>query len=255
MPTNLPCLVPATDPNNRAVVQDTEFTTDALGRFLCITWDGATRNGGVAFDAVVIGAGMFGAHCAKKIYRHAIRRVLVLDAGSLLITEHVQNLARTGVNAGGEDKVKLNSQDTGPREVVWGSPWRSRVPFPGLAYCPGGRSLYWGGWAPRLTTADLNQWPAEARTYLTGAYADTDRETGGADTTDYFSGARCQELPKKVKSVKAAVPTGDKIEDASLAVQAAAPASGLFSFDNWSSAPILCDDSKVQFTRLHIKNV
>jgi hypothetical protein len=33
----------------------------------------------------------------------------------------------------------------------------------------------------------------------------------------------------------------DKIEEAPLAVQAAAPASGLFSFDKWSSAPILCD--------------
>lgn len=241
MPNNLARLVSAADPNNRVVVQDTEFTTDALGRFLCNTWDEATQNGGVAFDAVVIGAGMFGAYCAEKIHRHANVRVLVLDAGSLLVTEHVQNLARIGLNAGGAVKVELNSQDPGPREVVWGSPWRSRVPFPGLAYCLGGRSLYWGGWAPRLTTADLNQWPADARTYLNGAYADTERETGVADPTDYISGALSKELLKKFKAVKAAVPTVDKIEDAPLAVQAAAPAAGLFSFDKWSSAPILCD--------------
>lgn len=241
MPSNLPRLVSSTDPNNRVAVQDTEFTTDALGRYLCNTWAEATQNGGVPFDAVVIGAGMFGAYCAEKIYRNANVRVLVLDAGSLLVTEHVQNLARIGLNAGATVKVEFNNQDPGPREVVWGSPWRSRVPFPGLAYCLGGRSLYWGGWAPRLTAADLNQWPADARTYLTGAYADTERETGVADTTDYISGALSKELLRKFKAVRASVPTVDKIEDAPLAVQAAAPASGLFSFDKWSSAPILSD--------------
>ena len=31
-------------------------------------------------------------------------------------------------------------------------PWRSNVPggFPGLAYCLGGRSVFFGGWSPRL---------------------------------------------------------------------------------------------------------
>jgi len=75
-------------------VQDTNFTTDVIGRYICSTWDEAVNNGGVMFDAVVIGAGMFGAYCAEKIYRNANLRVLVLDAGSFLVSEHVQNLAR-----------------------------------------------------------------------------------------------------------------------------------------------------------------
>src|SRR2546430_8117953 len=113
-------------------VQDTTFAVDVMGRYICNTWDEAVNNGGVAFDAVVIGAGMFGAYCAEKIYRHANVRVLVLDAGSLLVTEHVQNLSRIGLNPAAAIKVESTSQDPGPRANVWGNPWRSPTPFPGL---------------------------------------------------------------------------------------------------------------------------
>lgn len=81
-------------------VQESSFTTDVMGRYICGTWDKAVNNGGVMFDAVVIGAGMFGAYCAEKIYRNANLRVLVLEAGSFLVSEHVQNLARIGLNVG-----------------------------------------------------------------------------------------------------------------------------------------------------------
>src|SRR6185436_17415840 len=106
--------------NNRVEVQETEFTLDVVGRYICNTWDEATQNGGVAFDAVVIGAGMFGAYCAEKIYRNSNARVLVLDAGAILVTEHVQNLSRLGLNAGGAVAVEFNQQDPGARERVWG---------------------------------------------------------------------------------------------------------------------------------------
>jgi hypothetical protein len=45
--------------------------------------------------------------------------------------------------------------------VVWGIPWISDEAFPGLAYTIGGRSLFWGGWSPTLTDADLAAWPAD----------------------------------------------------------------------------------------------
>src|SRR5437870_12749994 len=92
-----------------ADVQETTFSIDVLGRYVCSTWDEAVNNGGVTFDAVVIGAGMFGAYCAEKIYRGSNLRVLVLDAGSFLVSEHVQNLARVGLNAAGSIKVEFNS--------------------------------------------------------------------------------------------------------------------------------------------------
>ncbi len=105
IPTNLARLIPTTNQNDRVPVQDTECSQDVLGRYICSTWDEAVNNGGVAFYAIVIGAGMFGACCRpEKIYRHANARVLVLEAGSFLVTEHVQNLSRIGLNAGGAVK-------------------------------------------------------------------------------------------------------------------------------------------------------
>jgi choline dehydrogenase-like flavoprotein len=235
-------------------VQDTTFAVDVMGRYICNTWDEAVNNGVVAFDAVVIGAGMFGAYCAEKIYRHANLRVLVLDAGSFLVSEHVQNLSKIGLNPGGATVVGSNTQDPGVRELVWGSPWRSPVAFPGLAYCLGGRSLYWGGWSPRLTPADLAQWPGDLVTFFNDApaggdaYRQTEREIGVDPATDYISGPLYDELHKKMDAVIKApggVPSVDSVNDhdkgAPLAVQAAPPAAGLFSFDKYSSAPILTE--------------
>lgn len=238
-------------PNTPVAVQETAFSIDVLGRYLCNTWDEAVGNGGVAFDAVVIGAGMFGAYCAEKLYRGANLRVLVLEAGSLLVSEHVQNLARIGLNAAGAVRVAADAQDPGTRERVWGSPWRSEVPFPGLAYCLGGRSLYWGGWAPRLTAADLTGWPAAIRDYLgdapggQGAYLATEREIGVDPATDYISGALYEALHAKFAAAVGVVPTVDAVnghdQGAPLAIQAAPPTSGLFSFDKYSSAPLLTE--------------
>lgn len=235
------------DTGTRTPIQDTTLSFDVLGRYICNTWDEAINNGGVSFDAVVIGAGMFGAYCAEKIYRHANLRVLVLEAGPFLVSEHVQNLARIGLNTAGAATVDKNSKDPGTQALVWGIPWRSRVPFPGLAYCVGGRSLYWGGWSPRLTAADLAKWPADVASFLqnasgTGnAYEATERETGVFDKTDYISGPLNDDLKQKATLALSSISNLDAIEDAPLAVQAAPPASGLFSFDKYSSAPILID--------------
>src|SRR5437660_2077677 len=236
-----------TETTSPAEVQDTTLALDVLGRYICSTWDEAVNNGGLPFDAVVIGAGMFGAYCAEKLFRNSNLRVLVLDAGPFLVSEHGQDLARIGLNAAGAVIVDSNQADPGTRERVWGNPWRSKVPFSGLAYCIGGRSLYWGGWSPRLTAADLARWPKAVADALQGPpgahddYEHAERETGVFDKTDYISGPLFVELLKKFKAVAPAVPTVDAIEEAPLAVQGAPPASGLFSFDKYSSAPILTD--------------
>src|SRR5258708_34138352 len=120
MPTDLPRLIP--DQGQRVPVQDTDFTVDVLGRYICNTWDEAVNNGGVAFDVVVIGAGMFGAYCAEKIYRHSNLRVLILDAGAFLVSEHVQNLARIGLNVPSAAQVRSNGQDPGTRARRVGKP-------------------------------------------------------------------------------------------------------------------------------------
>jgi hypothetical protein len=233
-----------TSTNQTTEVQETDFSIDVTGRYICNTYDEAINNGGRPFDAIVIGGGMFGAYCAEKIYRKGNMRVLVLDAGAYLVSEHVQNLARIGLNSAGAVKVSINAEDPGTRERVWGNPWHSNIPFPGLAYCLGGRSIYWGGWSPQLTEEDLKNWPQEIVDYLKGAdgvYPIIEEEIGTSETTDYISGPLYQELKKKFENVASGVLSVDKIEEAPLAVQGKPPASGLFSFDKYSSAPILID--------------
>jgi choline dehydrogenase-like flavoprotein len=239
----LPKLVPA---GEQVQVQNTTFAIDALARFICSTWDEATGNGGASFSAVVIGAGMYGAYCAAKIFRRdPSKRVLLLDAGRFLVSEHVQNLARIGLNVA--SPISPSSDPGVARELVWGLPWRGNVEFPGLAYCTGGKSIYWGGWCPRLTAADLTGWPAAAADYLNVYYTDVESETGVVPASEFIFGALHNALRSEVGAAVGAVPNiettigSNGVEEAPLAVQGSAPESGLFSFDKYSSLPLLID--------------
>ena len=231
-------------------IQDTDFTKDLLARYICSTLDEAVNNGGAPFDVVVIGAGMFGAYAADKIYRKSADqnlRILLLDAGSFLLPTHVQNLPHLGLNPPDTAYVTRNDQDPGARVGVWGVPWHSNEPFTGLAYCAGGRSLFWGGWSPALSAADLAAWPKDVRDYLNANYGDVALEIGVQDNADYMSGALNTRLLAALNAVAAANPTTSagvtvtEIAEAPLAVQAAAPGPGLFGFDKYSSVPMLLE--------------
>src|SRR5450631_4723426 len=171
-------------------VQRTTLGVDVLSRFVCSTWDEATANSTRQFDAIVIGAGMFGGYCAEKIFRLGAAsnlKILVLDAGPFLIPTHVQNLPNIGLNVPGEINP---ANDPGvARELVWGIPWRSNVKFIGQAYCVGGKSLYWGGWCPRLLANDLTAWPPTVATYLNQNYPILEQQTGVTDRTEFIQGA------------------------------------------------------------------
>src|SRR5215469_1265254 len=144
--------------DSRPDAQRTTLGIDALSRFVCNTWDEAIGNGGEPFDAIVIGAGMFGGYCAEQIYRLGAERklrVLVLDAGKFLIPTHVQNLP-VGIGLEVPNPITPTAREAGAaRDLVWGIPWRSNVDFVGQPYCIGGKSLYWGGWCPRLRPEEL----------------------------------------------------------------------------------------------------
>ena len=250
-PPDLPRLLPATDPRDRVTVQQTSFSHDVLGRFVCNDWnevEASLADGAFPFDVIVIGAGMFGAYCAEKLYRLGADsglRVLVLDAGAMLLPVHIQNLPqRLGGSLGGPRYLRTREDGTGAQNVVWGLPWISNEPSPGLAYCLGGRSIFWGGWSPRLTDTDLQQWPAEVRRYLTdpGGYDRTETEIGTVPTCDYmlatsFHNDLLAALEKAVRDV----PDLQKVEEAPLAVVGSPPASGLFAYDKFSSATFLID--------------
>src|SRR2546425_8117445 len=230
-------------------VQATTFSHDVIGRYVCNTWEeitAAQASGGYPFDVVVIGAGMFGGYCAEKLYRRGSAvglRILVLDAGAYLLPSHIQNLPqRVGGKIGGADG--LRTRDNGTQNVIWGMPWISNEGFPGLAYCIGGRSLFWGGWSPRLTDDDLASWPKDVRDYLVSqpGYGSTEQETGVVPSTDYIVQTNLyQALLKALQKAQSNVNAVTAVGEAPLAVQGASPASGVFPFDKFSSAPFLMD--------------
>ncbi len=187
--------------------QTTDFTNDVLGRYICNGMDealnsmnksgkrpdGQPQDDARPFDIIVVGGGSFGPVFAQhlfsidKTHRH---RILILEAGSLVLTEHVQNLPMLGLNPPGPTET-----DPGvPRAEIWGLPWRSNVKlgFPGLAYCIGGRSVFFGGWSPRPldTTTDTemprNQWPGSVVDDLNHRYFDEAANQIGADVTNDF---------------------------------------------------------------------
>src|SRR5579864_6138247 len=177
-------------------VQQTDFGYDVVPRYICNNWQeiaAAQAPGAYPFDVIIIGAGMFGGYCAGKLFRHggsAALRILLLDAGAFLLQSHVQNLPQQlGGKVGGPNYLRTRDDASGAQNVIWGMPWISNEPFPGLAYCIGGRSLFWGGWSPPLTDADLANWPNDSSSYLksTAGYPYTAQEIGTSVTTDFIT--------------------------------------------------------------------
>jgi choline dehydrogenase-like flavoprotein len=192
---------------------DTDFSRDILGRYVCNTFDemlvtidpnaraaaGLPPRGDLRpFDFIVIGGGTFGAALAEHLwFRRTNRseRILVLDGGPFALPEHVQNLPALALNAGAPRKDHL------PQNEVWGLAWNSSDPvgFPGLAYCIGGRSVFWGGWSPKLLSSELPNavWPQTVLDDLTpknlpgdrkGYFRQSSDQIGVTETNDFIFG-------------------------------------------------------------------
>ena len=239
-------------------IQRTSFSLDAVARFVCNTWEEilAAQAGG-EFDAVVIGSGMYGAYTATKLFEFGRRtanpdqapRVLVLESGPFLISEHVQNLTRVG-NIG-----SLVAEDLVDPGQVRGSS------FVQHHRCIGGKSLFWGGWTPRLVDADVEKvdengdrlWPKDVQEYLfrktqpdgsvSDGYEFIEREIGAYPVQDFINGSLYDALFKSGKNVieKQRVPSLKAVLPPPIAVQGESPVSGLFSIDKFSSLPLLLD--------------
>src|SRR3954467_13865006 len=103
--------------------QSTDFTRDVIGRYVCNGLDEAKRSADPTvirpdgraqieardFDLIVIGGGTFGAVLAEHLsFRDRARRhrVLVLEAGPVVLAEHVQNLPVLGLNVPGATSIQ-----------------------------------------------------------------------------------------------------------------------------------------------------
>jgi choline dehydrogenase-like flavoprotein len=235
-------------------IQRTTFSVDGLGRFTCNTWDEilAAQRGG-HFDVVIVGSGMYGAYTAAKLFEEGRRmtqqqdapRVLVLESGPFLITEHIQNLTRRSTDLGSlvaEDLVEP-AQTNG-------------VSFVKHSRCLGGKSIFWGGWAPRYQPEDLQKldadgdrlWPQEVEDYLVqtgwqGGYEYSEQEMGVYPVQDFINGPLYDALKSRAEDLVNShqVPALKAALEPPIAVQGEGPGSGLFSFDKYSSLPLLLD--------------
>ena len=190
--------------------ENTTFARDVLGRYVCNTLQEARDSvtaGARPFDFIIIGGGTFGAVLAEQLwfrFNNRGERVLVLEAGPFVLPEHVQNLPALGLNAASPSSVaeynamSKQAQDDWRREV-WGLAWNSPIKFPGLAYTVGGRSVFWGGWSPRLLDSELpqNLWPKAVLDDLTptnlpdgrkGYFRQSSDQIGVTETNDFIFG-------------------------------------------------------------------
>ncbi len=265
----------------------TSFTKDIEGRYLCNDMNEATAwksAGGRPFDVIVIGGGTFGAAIAEHIWFRQKQsggglRTVVLEAGLFTVPEHVQN---TGIQGFADPATPffLNEnapQPEPPHNEVWGLPWKSATAFKGLAYAIGGRSVYWGGWSPRLLDEEMTTWPPATVADLQARYfVESSQQIGVDDTNDFIFGELQnklrQQLFEKLGAIAAAIPltqlppspllrpgadlgqllgltdtTGLSTQDllnmlkleAPLAVQARAPHAGFFPMNKFSTVPLL----------------
>ena len=243
--------------------QTTAFTRDVVGRYVCNGLDEALASttgdpDARPFDLIVIGAGSFGTVLAARLARRDVagaHRILVLDAGAYVYPEHVQNLP-PGLDSG----------------EVWGVPWSSDSPrswnrrFPGLAYCLGGRSVFWGGWSPYFIDSELPaaEWPASVIHDLTQPVVTTGGrllsyldhaadQIGTSATNDFMNGPLHELLRQRLFDALQARPAVGQVTltgnrgvltsatdlEAPLAVQSASPRPGFFPLNKFNAVQLL----------------
>lgn len=257
--------------------QTTDFTRDVLGRYICNGLDEVLASTNIRpFDVIVLGGGSFGPIFAQHLLyqdERRARRILVLEAGRFVVPEHVQNLPMLGLGVPGP----VTTDPGVTRAEVWGLPWRSAVGFPGLAYCLGGRSLYFGGWSPQLLDSEMpaDAWPANVQAELndplpdgrSGYFRQSAEQIGTNISNDFIFGALHNALRAQLRQgidanqITDAIPLAQlplhldgvpqnqnlfKLE-APLAVQGRAPRAGFFPFNKFSSMPLLMEAARVAY--------
>jgi hypothetical protein len=245
-------------------IEKTSFSLDILGRFTCNTDDEARaatqRPDARPFDVIIIGGGSFGPILGENVFfddKTHSRRILILEAGPMVLPEHQQNLPVLGGDIEG---------------IVRDVPWAAdpKLGFAGLRVMLGGRSAFFGGWSPQLLDNDKHtemrrdRWPDAVVTELKASYLPRAAEQLAVDeTNDFIFGELHLVLRQRLAAgldtgkVSEAIPLDDlelhvkadptlsaaekrllKLE-APLAVQSKSPRPGFFPFNKFSTVPLI----------------
>jgi hypothetical protein len=170
----------------------------------------------------------------------------VLEGGPFTLPEHVQdlpNMALASPNPVQADRTTLLDTPAGLRPIGpgnalpatrqelinaqldkttvfenWGMPWNSTTRFGGLAYCLGGRSVYFGGWSPRYLATEMETtptdpmksafpWPRVLVDDLNKRYfLEAARQTGTSTSNDYISGLMHNFFRKQLFDLYSTIP-------------------------------------------------
>jgi hypothetical protein len=242
--------------------ENTTFTLDNMGRYLCNTLQEALDSAGQTvagkrrdFDVVVIGGGSFGSVVANGLFMRdptRSRRILVLEQGPFVLPEHVQNLPFMG----GEPNFR----------VPWVVRPGSDLGYAGLLCALGGRSLSCGGWSPELLhdepagadefvvpagNDEMTGWPPSVIADLQDPYFyDAGEQIGVNSTNDFIYGPLHQALRQTLfDGIAKAVAGGGPFAALPLAALRNHPAVRVFRRRN-GLAPT--DDELVQLLGLQL---